>query len=63
MSSLLTSVSSNPFSDLVLFLQVMDAEIWDEKKTKKDQTGPHYFVHYKGWNKKQVSRISRYDQY
>lgn len=38
----------------VQYHQVLDAEIWDEKTGKKDQTGPHYFVHYKGWNKKQV---------
>lgn len=36
----------------------MDAEIWDEKTAKKDQTGPHYFVHYKGWNKKQVGFVT-----
>ncbi|GHJ88258.1 hypothetical protein NliqN6_4660 [Naganishia liquefaciens] len=37
---------------LIYEAQVLDAEIWDEKTGKKDQTGPHYFVHYKGWNKK-----------
>lgn len=37
---------------LIYEAQILDAEIWDAKSTKTEQTGPHYFVHYKGWNKK-----------
>ncbi|KAJ9091194.1 hypothetical protein QFC19_009190 [Naganishia cerealis] len=37
---------------LIYEAQIQEAEIWDAKSTKTEQTGPHYFVHYKGWNKK-----------
>ncbi|GAA5857196.1 hypothetical protein JCM8547_009364 [Rhodosporidiobolus lusitaniae] len=29
--------------------KILKAEYWEPGKTKSGQTGPHYFVHYKGW--------------
>jgi len=29
--------------------QILKAETWTDPKKHDDQTGPHYFVHYKGW--------------
>lgn len=29
--------------------QVIKADIWDKNSNESGETGPHYFVHYKGW--------------
>ncbi|GAA6036914.1 hypothetical protein JCM8097_006351 [Rhodosporidiobolus ruineniae] len=29
--------------------KILKAEFWEKGKNKSGQTGPHYFVHYKGW--------------
>lgn len=29
--------------------KILKAETWDETTTTTGITGPHYFVHYKGW--------------
>ncbi|KAI0075024.1 MRG-domain-containing protein [Panus rudis PR-1116 ss-1] len=34
---------------LIYEAKVLKVENWDETNTKLDTTGPHYFVHYKGW--------------
>ena len=34
---------------LIYEAKVLKAEVWDESNTQSDQTGPHFFVHYKGW--------------
>jgi hypothetical protein len=30
-------------------LQILLAENWNESNTLLGTTGPHYFIHYKGW--------------
>jgi mortality factor 4-like protein 1 len=37
--------------------KVLKAETWDENNTILGTTGPHYFVHYKGWKQTCVSLI------
>lgn len=32
-----------------IIMQIMKAETWTDPKKHQGQTGPHYFVHYKGW--------------
>jgi len=34
---------------LIYEAKVLKVENWDENTTKLGSTGPHYFVHYKGW--------------
>jgi len=34
---------------LIYEAKVLKAENWDENTTKLGTTGPHYYVHYKGW--------------
>lgn len=34
---------------LIYEAKVLKGENWDESSTKIGTTGPHYFVHYKGW--------------
>lgn len=34
---------------LIYEAKVLRVEDWNENTTKLGSTGPHYFVHYKGW--------------
>jgi hypothetical protein len=40
---------------LIYEAKVLKAEIWDETNTLIGSTGPHYYVHYKGWKQTSVS--------
>lgn len=39
---------------LIYEAKVLKAENWDERTSSTGQTGPHFFVHYKGWKQTSV---------
>lgn len=48
---MLTQTPSNQIAFRIVYsqLQILLAENWNESNTLLGTTGPHYFIHYKGW--------------
>lgn len=48
---MLTYTSAHPYFHLFsdFYAQILLAENWNESNTLLGTTGPHYFIHYKGW--------------
>jgi hypothetical protein len=43
---------------LIYEAKILKAEVWDELSTLTGITGPHFYVHYKGWKQTYVHRPS-----